>query len=177
MFNTYRKVISKKNIDFLLKEITEQRLAFYLKHNKESEPTAPILYHQILKRREDRNSSEPVWNTTPEYEKLFTNIFEDFCKKASINSTEIYRACLNLTFYVGIKKCAPHSDHTYPYRQLLIYLNDADPKSKTVILDKKNKIIKKITPQKNKGIMFDSSPHYHFFPTFGCRMVLIYTFK
>ena len=45
-----------------------------------------------------------------------------------------------------------------------------------VIVDDKDKIIKTITPQKYKGICFDSLPHYQIFPKHGLRLILVATF-
>ena len=58
----------------------------------------------------------------------------------------------------------------------ILYLNDCDKNAKTVIVDDKDKIIKTITPQKYKGICFDSLPHYQIFPKHGLRLILVATF-
>ena len=177
MVKEINNIISKKNINMLLTAIDTQKFPFYLAKgkNKNEHPQLPFLYHQILKRPEDKISTDLVWNTP--YAQLFLSIFQDFCKKVKIKKTQLYRACLNLTFAVETKKCKPHRDHEYPYRQVIIYLNNADPEAKTIILNKNNKITNQISPKKNKGVMFDSSFHYHIFPKFGYRIVLIYTFK
>jgi hypothetical protein len=85
--------------------------------------------------------------------------------------------CINLTFNNGTKKCPIHQDHEYPHKQLIIYLNDADIDSKTIILDKKNKVLKKITPEKYKGVCFENLHHYMIYPKKGERVVLVTTFK
>ena len=61
---------------------------------------------------------------------------------------KILRCALNLTFPQKVKKSEPHLDHNYEHKTLLIYLNDND--GDTVILDKKNKIWKKVKPKKYK---------------------------
>lgn len=175
MIKEFKNIISNKNISILLKEINDQKFPFYLVQYKKLQPRSPFLYHVVLKRPEHKKPHDTMWNSA--YGDLFLQIFKDFCKKAKIYNTEIYRACLNLTFWTGEKQCGIHQDHNYPHRQLIIYLNNADPKSKTIIVNDKNKIIKEIIPKKNKGVMFDNVPHYHIYPTFGYRLALIYTFK
>ena len=171
MYKQFKNIITQKNLNTLWNEINNKRLPFYLTtwHG------APFVYHQIIKRPEVKKKGDPAWNTP--YASLFLDIFETFCRKAKIKKTQIYRAALNITFPTGPKKCAIHSDHDFPHRQLLIYLNDADPNSKTVILNDKKKIIKKIKPQKNTGVMFGPYPHYHILPKSLYRAVLVYTFK
>ena len=87
---------------------------------------------------------------------------------------------VNLTYNNGIKDRSPiHVDHSFPHRQLIVYLNDPqDKEAKTFILDKKKKkVLKEITPKQYRGIFFPSLPHYHIMPKFGERMVFVITFK
>ena len=50
-------------------------------------------------------------------------------------------------------KGTPHRDHTFPHRQVIIYLNKSKGGS-TVILSEKHKILKTIEPKQFKMISF-----------------------
>ena len=130
--------------------------------------------HCIIERKENIKYQDRYQSI---HYKNFLRVFSYIFSKFKIKEAEIYRAAINLTVNNSIKKCSIHYDHDYEHKQILIYLNDADKKSKTVILNKKNKKLKEITPKKNKGVLFDYLPHYHFFPTKGYRLVLVITFK
>ncbi len=47
-----------------------------------------------------------------------------------------------MTFNFGVKKSIVHEDHNFDHKQLIIYLNDCDQNSKTILLNNKNKVIK-----------------------------------
>jgi len=130
--------------------------------------------HCIIERKEKIKDQDRYQSI---HYKNFLRVFSYIFSKFKIKEAEIYRAAINLTVNNSAKKCSIHYDHDYEHKQILIYLNDADKKSKTVILNKKNKKLKEVTPKKNKGILFDYLPHYHFFPTKGYRLVLVITFK
>jgi hypothetical protein len=102
-------------------------------------------------------------------------VLENFCKKVGYKYKEIFRISVNLTFNIGLKHSVVHCDHKFPHKQVLIYLNDCDPEAFTFILDKKNKVIKKIKPEKFKGIMFDRQPHYLKYPKHKERIITVYT--
>ena len=76
----------------------------------------------------------------------------------------------------GYEKSGTHIDHEYPHKQIIIYLNDADKKSKTCIVDEKDKVIKSISPEKYKGICFDAQRHFNYNPTTKHRLILVATF-
>ena len=78
--------------------------------------------------------------------------------KIKLKIKKLFRVSINLSFNIGVKKSIVHQDHDFDHKQLIIYLNDCDKNSKTVILNKKNKIIKEITPEKYKGVVFDKLP-------------------
>ena len=53
-----------------------------------------------------------------------------------------------------------------------------DINSHTVLLNKKeDKIIKKIVPEKFKGVCFNQCPHYMVYPKRGHRIIAIATFN
>lgn len=128
--------------------------------------------HIILKTGEDK------WNSDNHI--FFEGIFDDFAKKHKIKYDKFFRASVNLTYNNGIHdRCPVHVDHEFPHKQLLVYLNDPqDKNSKTIILNKKqDKILKEIAPKQFRGVMFESSPHYHIMPKKGERIVFVITFE
>lgn len=133
-----------------------------------------FLTHVLLIRPEKRPTKEHINSI---YYLDCLEIVKSFFKKFKIKHKEILRLCVNYTYNNGSNKCLVHQDHEFPHKQLIIYLNETDPSSKTIILDKNNKVLKKITPEKNKGVCFDNKPHYHFYPKQGERIVLVATFK
>mgnify|MGYP003149149182 FL=1 len=147
---------------------------FYLRKHPVtgSKQTDYVFEHCLIKKKEDRK--DPL---NSNWANFFINVFQDFCTKYKIKNTEIYRASVNLTFANGYKKCDIHTDHPYDHRQLIIYLNNPDPASTTIILDKNKKILKEIAPKENRGVFFDSHFHYHNYPKKGWRMALVFTFK
>ena len=85
---------------------------------------------------------------------------------------------VNFVYNTGYETTDIHTDHEFPYYQIIIYLDDAEDKNaETIIVNKKHKIIKRIKPIQYQGIFFDSKPHYIKFPKFGQRVTLIATFK
>lgn len=133
----------------------------------------PYFSHIILHRPEDRNHGEYNSNYYP----IFLEMLNSFCKKNNIKINEIFRIALNFTFNFGKRKSLVHQDHEFNHKQLIIYLNEADKKAETILLDNKNKITAKITPEKFKGVLFDKCLHYMIYPKFNFRLIAIYTFK
>ena len=128
--------------------------------------------HIILNPGDDKFNSQ--------HHPFFESILYSFAEKHKLKYDTLFRAAVNLTYNNGIKDRSPiHVDHSFPHRQLLVYLNDPqDKEAKTFILDKKKKkVLKEITPKQYRGIFFPSLPHYHIMPKFGERMVFVITFK
>ena len=144
-----------------------------------------LLGHSLIFRPDERIDNK-VYNSS--YAEIFEDMLITFCNKNKVEYKETLRAAINLTFNNGQDKCFPHIDHTGYHKQLLIYLNDPiDKKSHTVILDKntplgipddgKQKQLKRVVPEKYKGVCFENLPHYHIYPKFGGRIVSVFTFK
>jgi len=103
------------------------------------------------------------------------DILETFCTKHKIQLSRIYRCAINITFSNGfVYKCPIHYDHDFFYKQLLLYLNDAD--GDTVILNKEKKPFKIVEPKKYRAIYTPKSLHYHYFPIRGIRKLMVFTF-
>jgi len=172
-FKESKNFLTKENINYINNVILSNTFPFYIKKKSTDVDSQKVMAHNLLNRPEEKKNRI---NSPYYYEVL--NLVNSFFNKFNIKSVEILRMSINLTFNNGHKKCPTHLDHYYPHKQLIIYLNDADPCSKTVILnEEKTKIIKKITPEKYKGVCFDSLPHYLIYPKKGLRIILITTFK
>jgi hypothetical protein len=143
---------------------------YFLNYNIDHQHS--YLVHTFMIAPEDRKKDQPEFNS--KISPIFVKLLDNFCKNNKLTYKKILRCALNLTFSQKVKKSEPHLDHSYEHKTLLIYLNDND--GNTVILDKKNKIWKKVKPKKYKGVCFPYRYHYQFYPKSGIRAVAVYTF-
>ena len=169
-----KNFLTKENIDYIENVILSRHFPFYLSPRSTHKDNYKVMLHILLFRPEEKEEKDRI--NSPHYNNML-NLVKPFFNKFNIKPKNILRMCINFSYNNGAKKSPIHEDHTYPHKQLIIYLNDADPASKTVILNKKNKIIKKITPEKYKGICFENLPHYMIYPKKGERIILVTTFK
>ncbi len=160
---------SKSNIDSIM---ADSNFPYYMSSSHQENLEYPYLSHIVLKRPEERNHKD--FNSP--YANLFLNILKEFENKNNIKVNQLLRIAINLTFNFGKKNSFTHKDHEFDHKQLIIYLNDCDKNAKTVILNDDKKIIKKITPEKFKGVLFDSCHHYMIYPKKGYRVIAVYTF-
>ena len=147
--------------------------------------THVLLCHILILRQEERKNNQ-VYNSV--FSKIFEDMLVTFCNKNQVEHNETLRGAINLTFNNGQGQCFPHVDHVGYHKQLLIYLNDpADKESHTVILDEdtplgipddgNQKQLKRVVPEKYKGVCFENLPHYQVYPKFGERIVSVFTFR
>jgi hypothetical protein len=141
--------------------------------------------HTLIFRPEDRVNNQ-IYNSV--HAEVFEDMLITFCNKNQVEYNETLRGSINLTFNNGQGECFPHIDEVGYYKLLLIYLNDpADKESHTVILgmdtplgvpdDGKQQQLKRIVPEKYKGVCFENQPHYQVYPRFGERIVGVFTFR
>ena len=185
MFKQSKNFLSKKSKKFINEVVLAPGIfPFYQAYAhpyKTKENTFKKFFgHIILARPDDTNyNKSPVWNS--KYHIQFIDIINEFCEQQKIKIEKFYRMNVNFCYNNGHETTDIHVDHDFPHHQIIIYLNDAEDKdAETVILNKKNKVIKRIKPIQYQGIFFDSQPHYtHYmkFPKFGQRVVLVATFK
>ena len=161
---------NRKKIDRVLNSLS---FPFYMAQSFKDSLNYPYLTHIIVKRPEDRNDD----NYNSIYSEFFLNLLKAFCVKNKIEVNNLFRVSVNMTFNFGVKKSIVHEDHNFDHKQLIIYLNDCDQNSKTILLNNKNKVIKEITPEKYKGVVFDKCPHYMIYPKTGYRVIVVYTFN
>ena len=90
---------------------------------------------------------------------------------------QFHRIAVNLTLrQEETYSPAAHEDHSFPYKHLLIYLNDSD--GDTVMYNKKGQIIARSSPREDKVIHFGKVPHGYSFPMQHAeRIVLVATYS
>ena len=177
MFITKDNFLSKDSIDFIENQVLSSSFPYYFNAHTIHDPPDNNAYmgHDILRRPEERNEGE-TFNSN--YGEQFLKILKEFTDLINYNLTDIYRISVNITFAGATGNCPIHIDHPYSHHQLLVYLNDCDPVSKTVVLSQdKSEVEHIISPKKYMGACFSSAPHYMIFPKKGARAVIVYTFK
>lgn len=96
------------------------------------------------------------------YYKLFEEKLPFIMKKLSLKNIEILRAKINLQTQITDNKPyfhnTPHIDAFYGHNVFMLYLNNSD--GDTVFFDKDKNIIKKVSPKKNRVVVFDGM-NYH----------------
>ena len=172
-----KNFLSKKNIEFIKNTVLAYNFPFYLGNaDFDHKKIIPVMGHNVLIRLEEIHLSKCI--NSPHYDET-VDILNSFCKSINEKPSFYTRIAYNVTFNNGLEKSHTHIDHeSFNHKQIIIYLNDCDEKSSTCIVDKKdkNKIIKTIEPEKNKGICFGSFPHYMIFPKSGLRIILVATY-
>jgi len=172
-----KNFLSKKNIQFINNTVLTNGFPFYLVNAiEDSKKLIPVMGHIVLNRLEKIHLSKCI--NSPHYDET-VDILNSFFKSINEKPNFYTRIAYNLTFNNGLEKSHTHVDHdNFNHKQIIIYLNDCDKESSTCIVDKKdrNKVIKTIEPEKNKGICFDSFPHYMIFPKSGLRIILVATY-
>jgi hypothetical protein len=173
------RFLSKRNKNFIKHIFEDVKFPFYISPSTKSKKNKDgsfvedrTLCHVLLNRKEYRKKGEYANSI---YLNEAIDILNNFTKKTKIKYKEILRAAINFTYNNGYEFSGLHVDHQYDHFQLLVYLNDCDPDSVT-ILQYKNKNIK-IKPKKFKGIVFKKVPHMMKFPQKGERVILIITFR
>ncbi len=176
MFITKDNFLSKDSINFINNTVLGSSFPYYYNAHTIHDPPDNNAYmgHDILKRPEERLQGE---NFNSDYGKQFINMLREFVNASNISITDIFRISVNITFAGLTNECPIHIDHPYAHNQLIIYLNDCDAQSNTIVLSEdKSKILHTIEPKKFMGACFSSAPHYMIFPKKGSRAVAVFTF-
>jgi hypothetical protein len=173
-------LLDEKEKEYIDELITNNCFPYFYQSTAVNDDHYPFLCHTLkFADKATHHSSETG---------KFIGLLDKFCKKHEIDYDTVYRVAINLTFNNGQDQCFPHIDHAGYHKQLLIYLNDpADKESHTVILDEntplgipddgKQKQLKRVVPEKYKGVCFENLPHYQVYPKFGERIVSVFTFR
>jgi len=151
----------------------KQPFAFYYQEDSVENDSRSVLMHHLISRKKYRDNLPYKMS---DFTDKFIDIFESFMRKNNLEYKEIHRMAINFSYNNGHRKGEIHTDHEYSHKQVLICLNKPlDSSCDTVILDKDNKIIKKVKFEQYKGLVFESTPHYQLYPKRGIRLMLVTT--
>ena len=179
MIKKYKNILSEGEKKFLKKQVLNNfHFPFYLGKSciVGKNDYFPFLSHKILLSPEDVKKGDNRKNSPLHH--YCTNLFNTLSKRFKFEYKQLLRICINFTFNNGVKACGIHLDHPYFHKQLLIYLHADDKNSFTLFYDKdEKKVIKKIRPEPNTGVISHSHPHRQLTPQKGYRIVLVYTFN
>ena len=70
----------------------------------------------------------------------------------------VARIFLLMPYATDLEHYAPHVDLPYPHTVVLYYVNDAD--GDTVIFNKNNQIVKRVSPKRGRILMFDGTMYH-----------------
>ena len=132
-------------------------------------------YHHSFLARPGPPKPFPFVNTSPEEMDLVEHVLKEIfrCNHTTLNC--LYRISANCTFPIKEDKGAfPHIDHSFPHKNLIIYLNDPAG-GDTVLVDKDYKEIDRHHPKEDDIISFEGI-HYQKMPKEGRRIVLVVTY-
>jgi len=179
MIKKYKNILSGDEKNFLKKQVLNNlHFPFYLNKSSmvDKKDYFPFLSHNILTRPEEGKKGDSRKNSP--LHNYCTNLFNSISKRCKFEYKQLLRIAINFTFNNGVKASDIHLDHPYFHKQLLIYLHADDKNSFTLFYDKDGKkVIKKIRPEPNTGVISHTHPHSHLTPQKGYRVVLVYTFN
>lgn len=96
------------------------------------------------------------------YYRLFEEKIPYILKKLNLKNIQIIRAKLNLQTQITNNQPnlhnTPHRDLNFRHNVFILYLNDSD--GDTIIFDENFKIKKRITPKKNRVVIFDGITYH-----------------
>lgn len=134
------------------------------------------LTHCFRKRLDD---DRPDWGTpNSEYLQIAESIFWHACMQNNIVPRVIHRSSANLTLPNKDEHTDIHTDHEFPHKNFVFYLNDFTDAPTYVFSDDGKTIVNQSTPEKNKFVVFPGLPH----ATGFCkenerRVILVVTFS
>lgn len=129
--------------------------------------------HALMKRNPINEQEHGIQNSA-NYIWAYS-LFEKFCNDNDVVINKVYRAAFNSTGS-GDGSSGIHSDHNFHHKVFILYLNDCS--GSTNIYDSNHVLLKKIKPEKYKGIIFDDLPHNNEPCAVGeRRLVMVFTFN
>lgn len=84
----------------------------------------PFFGHTLMSRQKDNLPQEGKVNS--EYFQPCISIFKRYCNFNNIKVSKILRACINHTSYDPRPQSELHTDHPFPHKVFLFYLNSFD---------------------------------------------------
>ena len=169
MIKKYKNILSEGEKKFFKQQVLDNlHFPFYLGKSViiGGKDYFPYLSHKILMRPEEVKKGDNRKNSPLHY--YCTNLFNTLSKRFKFEYKQLLRIAINFTFNNGVKASDIHIDHPYFHKQLLIYLHADDKNSFTLFYDKdEKKVVKKIRPEPNTGVISHSHPHSQLAPQKG----------
>ena len=106
-----KNFLNNDQIKFIDNIILGSGFPYYLYDNSVDNDKNKFLCHIILIRPEEKNGSEPFYNSNF-YEPVL-DIFKSFVLKNNIEVKEVLRCAINLTFNTMEEKCSTHYDRDW----------------------------------------------------------------
>ena len=162
MFIYDDNALTKDDLIKLLKLISKEKIKFaFSSHAVKAGDRGYHFTNDILDRKGKRDKN---YN-------FFKSLLISIVKKHNLKIKKIHRMAINITFNNGFIKEVPlHTDHDFPHKQVILYLNDSTGNTDIPFYNKS------ITPKENTAIIFDDKDHKHYFPEYGVRVVCVFTF-
>ena len=151
-------ILNENDKQYIETVVLGEHISFFWAENQAENDSKPYLYHTLIHRKTQQIHSD--------YANFFKDLVKKFAIKHKLECRVFLRGCINLSFPMK-GKGTPHRDHTFPHRQVIIYLNNSH--GNTVIFDKVFDPITKITQYNVEDIVnhFDilaEIPCYKEFP-------------
>ena len=128
--------------------------------------------HTFMARHDEFLPKEGRVNS--EYFPFAKMVFDDFCGQHGIEYKTILRMAFNCTFH-SVDLPDVHTDHEFPHKVLLMYLNDCG--GETLVYNEAGDIKHRVKPEKYKCVYFSGEPHNNLSPEKDVRrMVFVATF-
>ena len=107
---------------------------------------------------------------------FFNNIFQRWLEQHKIDCHFIYRAAVNLVEHVDKEMTVPHTDHLYPHKSWIMYLNTVDS-AETVLFDADYNITANIPCKQYEAVTFGGELHSHRYPPkYQRRLAVVFTY-
>jgi hypothetical protein len=134
------------------------------------------LTHCFRKRLDD---DRPDWGTpNSEHLHIVESIFWHACMQNNIVPRIIHRSSANLTLHSRDAHTDIHTDHSFPHKNFIMYLNDFSSAPTYVYADDEQSLVYESKPEKNKFVVFPGLPHASgFCKENERRVVLVVTFS
>lgn len=179
MIQIIDNILLPEEITIINNEILGDNFPWYLQKSSTSQDNIPFFSHVLVNRSNDINSAGEI---NSEYFYFFKQILDRISKNSNIKVGRIYRASLNLTYpTLNQFHGAPHIDHNFPHRSLILYLNNSS--GNTVIFKDTNNndliITNEVEPKQGRAFLFNGMTYHAIKPCKGndVRAICVFTFE
>lgn len=141
------------------------------------EPSRYTSFTHTFRKRQPQDTSE--WGIpSSDYVQIAESIFWHACMQNNIVPRVIHRSSANLTLPNKDEHTDIHTDHGFPHKNFVFYLNDFTDAPTYVYSEDEGEIIHESIPEKNKFVVFSGLPHAAgFCKENERRVILVVTFS